>query len=127
MKKAKFDIKKLKEQLLARIDTEDMQQLEKVERYVSLVQLQEKLHADIAKEGTLLVTKNGAQEFFKSNPATGELQKINTSLLALEKSMGLENAPAAAPKETPKSGKKADEQQAKSNVRPLRPVAADLI
>ncbi|MFQ3853704.1 hypothetical protein ABLV90_09690 [Staphylococcus sp. 2S1] len=40
--------------------------------------------------GTLVETKNASQTFLKPNPAVAEKNKINSSLLSIEKSFGFE-------------------------------------
>ncbi len=104
------DIKKLQAQLMERIDTEDLQQVEKVERYIALIKLNNKLDANIAEDGTRVVVVNGAQEYIKVHPAIAEKSKINSSLLAIEKSFEFK-APdlpeAEEPEDEPKPKKKA--------------------
>lgn len=75
---------------MSRIDTNDLVQVEKVERYIDLVKSFRKINRIIAKEGETVVTKNGSQEFTKAHPLIGERTKINTSLLSIEKSFGFE-------------------------------------
>ena len=83
-------ITELKEQLMNRIDQADLQQVEKVERYVDLVKSFRKIHAQILKEGETVVTENGSQRFVKAHPLLGERNKINTSLMSMEKSFTFE-------------------------------------
>jgi phage terminase small subunit len=71
-----------------RIDKEDLMQVEKVERYVYLVQLFNDLEKDIKEHGRMVVTENGAQKFTKPNPAISEKVKINTAILHIEKTFG---------------------------------------
>lgn len=80
------DIKKLKKELLKKIDKDSQRELEKVDRYLNLVDIFYDLDNSIKESGTMVVTKNGAQEFLKPNPAISEKTKINTQLLALERS-----------------------------------------
>lgn len=79
-------ITELKEQLMSRIDTSDLAQVEKVERYIELVKSFRKINSIIAKEGETVVTINGAQQFTKAHPLLAERNKINTSLISMEKS-----------------------------------------
>ena len=78
-------ITELKEQMMTRIDQEDLTQVEKVERYIDLVKSFRKIHAQILKEGETVVTENGAQRFVKAHPLLGERNKINNSLMSMEK------------------------------------------
>lgn len=82
------NIQKLKNQLMDRIDRDDLMQVEKVDRYVSLVKLFNDLEKDIKEHGTMVVTENGSQKFTKPNPAIAEKVKINTSILHIERSFG---------------------------------------
>lgn len=75
---------------MSRIDQADLQQVEKVERYVDLVKSFRKIHAQILKEGETVVTENGSQRFVKAHPLLGERNKINTSLMSMEKSFSFE-------------------------------------
>lgn len=84
------DIKKLKKQLLSKIDQSDLVQVEKVERYINLVKLNDQLDESIKVEGITVVTINGSQRFLKSNPALAEKAKINTALLHIEKSFNFD-------------------------------------
>src|SRR5690625_263529 len=83
-----ISITKLKDQLMDRIDTDDFVQVEKVERYIQLVQTFRKLNTIIRKEGESVTTENGSQRFVKAHPLIAERNKINSSLLSIEKSFG---------------------------------------
>lgn len=82
--------KKLKKQLMEKIDQTDFMQVEKVERYINLVELFNALDADVKKHGTMIVVVNGSQQFNKPNPAIAEKVKISASLLSIEKSFEFE-------------------------------------
>ncbi|AXQ79434.1 hypothetical protein DDV21_010270 [Streptococcus chenjunshii] len=82
----KFTQRKLKKELLSKIDQSSQVQLEKVERYLNLVELFYELDEYIQSEGPLVLTVNGSQRFLKTNPALQEKGKINTQILALERS-----------------------------------------
>jgi hypothetical protein len=95
-------IAKIREQLMSRIDTSDLVEVEKVERYISLVESFRKVNATIKKEGESVTTINGGQKFTKAHPLIGERNKINASLIALGKDIKT-FAPAPTP-ENPSSG-----------------------
>lgn len=78
-------ITKLKEQLMDRIDTDDLVQVEKVERYIDLVKSFRRVNRIINKEGETVVTENGSQRFTKAHPLISERNKINSQLIALGK------------------------------------------
>lgn len=100
-------ITKLKTQLMSRIDTDDLVEVEKVERYISLVKLNKELDRDIKREGATVVTENGAQRFVKSHPAVTDKMKVNTQLLAIEKSFNFISE-GTAPQEQDKTYSEAD-------------------
>ena len=66
----------LKEQLMKKINADDVSQVEKVERYIDLVKSFRKIHAIILKEGETVVTENGAQRFVKAHPLLGRETKL---------------------------------------------------
>lgn len=77
---------KIKKELLSKINEKDAVEVEKVERYVSLIDILRKLQSTVKDEGTTKVTINGPQEFTKAHPALSEISKINSQLISLEKS-----------------------------------------
>ncbi|WP_299090363.1 terminase [uncultured Metabacillus sp.] len=72
-------ITQLKNQLLEKVDTNDLVQLEKVERYIELVKTFRVMSKAIKKDGEAAATK-----------IIGERNKINASLLSIEKSFGFD-------------------------------------
>lgn len=68
-----------------RIDTDDLVQVEKVERYIDLVKSFRRVNRIINKEGETVVTENGSQRFTKAHPLISERNKINSQLIALGK------------------------------------------
>jgi len=79
-------IKQLREQLMSRIDEENLVQVDKVDRYIELTKTFRRMNKVIAEEGESLTTKNASQEFTKAHPLINERNKINASLLSIEKS-----------------------------------------
>lgn len=82
-------ITKLKKQLMSRIDTDDLVEVEKVERYIDLVKSFRRINKTINKEGESVITENGSQRFTKAHPLISERNKINTQLIALGKDITL--------------------------------------
>ncbi|WP_243721427.1 P27 family phage terminase small subunit [Macrococcus bovicus] len=80
-------ISRLREQLEEHIDIDDYQQVEKVERYIELVKMFRKIKAQVNKDGPVVKTVNGSQTFTKSHPLLADMTRINTSLLAIEKTI----------------------------------------
>lgn len=81
-----YNAEKLKEELLSKIDTSSQKELEKVNRYMNLIYIYYELDESIEIDGAVVVTENGSQKFTKTNPAIQEKNRINTSLLAIERS-----------------------------------------
>lgn len=82
--------KVIEQYLLEKIEKNNPVQVEKVQRYLNLLNLYYMLDEDIKTHGTLVETKNASQTFLKPNPAVAEKNKINSSLLSIEKSFGFE-------------------------------------
>ncbi|WP_413481894.1 P27 family phage terminase small subunit [Mammaliicoccus vitulinus] len=80
--------KQLRDYLLNKIEQDNPIQLEKVDRYINLLKIFYKLDENIKEHGTMVETVNASQTFLKANPAVAEKNKINGSLLAIEKSFG---------------------------------------
>lgn len=92
-----MNLTKMKQELLRQVNQESQVDIEKVERYVALAKMFQKLQREANKK-PMVVTKNGAQEFTKANPALADMNKINSSLIALGRDMGLTAPPAEAKK-----------------------------
>lgn len=78
-------ITKLKKHLLARIDVSDLNQVEKVERYIELVKSFRRMDSRINEDGEIVITENATQRFEKAHPLISERNKLNSQLLALGK------------------------------------------
>ncbi|MFE7375424.1 P27 family phage terminase small subunit [Bacillus cereus] len=72
------------------IDITDLVEVEKVERYIDLVKAFRKINKIINKEGESVTEKNGSQVFVKAHPLISERNKINSSLIALDRQKTLE-------------------------------------
>lgn len=84
---------KLKKKLMSQIDKTNPIETEKVDRYISMVDMFYKLQKEAIKQPIIEIT-NGSQHFTKSNPALADMNKINTSLIALGKDMELSAPPS---------------------------------
>ncbi|WP_336831202.1 P27 family phage terminase small subunit [Staphylococcus saprophyticus] len=82
--------KAIEQYLLGQIEKDNPVQVEKVQRYLNLLDIFYKLDQNIKDYGTLVETKNASQTFLKTNPAVAEKSKVNSSLLSIEKSFGFE-------------------------------------
>lgn len=81
----------LKEQLMARIDTDDLLEVDKVNRYIKLRELDLACNEAIEKDGATITIENGSQRFIKAHPAMNEKNKLNSQMIALEKSINFVN------------------------------------
>lgn len=85
MEKGNFD--ELRKQLLARIDTDDLLEVKKVNDLIRLHELDAECDKVINRDGVSIVIENGSQKFIKSHPSMNEKMKINAQKIALEKSI----------------------------------------
>ncbi|WP_421426049.1 P27 family phage terminase small subunit [Streptococcus suis] len=76
-------IGELKKELMSLINKKSQIEVEKVERYLNLVKIYKELDKTLKKDGYMIVVKNGAQTFLKTNSAIGEKVKINQALIKL--------------------------------------------
>jgi hypothetical protein len=84
-------ITNLKKQLMEWIDTTDLIEVEKVERYIDLVKSFRKISKTINQDGESVTTENGSQKFTKAHPLISERNKINAQLIALGKDIQFVN------------------------------------
>ncbi|WP_454862218.1 P27 family phage terminase small subunit [Peribacillus frigoritolerans] len=79
------DIEKLHEQLMRKIDTDDLMEVKKVQRYITLLKMDHLCDEAIKRDGATIVIENGKQRFVKSHPSMNDKTKINSQLIAIEK------------------------------------------
>ena len=103
---ARIEIEQTYTYMMDLIDTSNMIEVKKVERYKELMIIHQKCKEEIELEGVSVVVENGSQRFVKSNPLIADMLKVNTQMIALEKSIKfqrdgavkLEDHPAKKPK-----------------------------
>ncbi|SJZ89590.1 hypothetical protein SAMN02745116_01771 [Pilibacter termitis] len=78
---------KIKKELLSRIDKTNPTEVEKVERYINFAKLFYKLDKAIKQHGEMIIVINNGNEYLKPNPALAEKNKINASMLSIEKTL----------------------------------------
>lgn len=106
----KVNINKLKKQLLARIDTDDLLEVKKVNDLIRLHELDAECDKVIDRDGISIIIENGSQKFVKSHPSMNEKMKINAQKIALEKSIKFKlktnppRTPASTVEDKPKRG-----------------------
>ncbi len=103
MKKVNFD--ELRKQLFARIDTEDLLEVKKVNDLIRLHELDAECDKVIDRDGVSIVIENGSQKFIKSHPSMNEKMKINAQKIALEKSIKFKLKATPAPASSSVEGK----------------------
>lgn len=89
-------IEDLHVQLMSKIDTEDLLEVKKVQRYIELLKIDVLCDEAIVREGATVVFENGKQRFIKSNPALNDKTKINSQLIALERTFNFISEGAAS-------------------------------
>lgn len=82
-----MNLDELKNQLLSRIDTDDLLEVKKINDLIRLHELEAECDKAIDKDGVRITIENGKQKFIKSHPIMNEKMKINAQKIALEKSI----------------------------------------
>src|SRR5690625_1829202 len=87
MKPLRIDvgIDKIRDSLMSRINNRDPVEVEKVGRYLKHIEMYRRMERTVKKEGVSVTTENGSQKFVKSHPLLNEMNKVNSSLLSIEK------------------------------------------
>lgn len=102
------ELKAIRNELRKRIDKKSKVQIEKVDRYINLVKIYYMLDVAIEKYGVMITTENGSQKFTKPNPAIAEKNKVNSSLIALGKDLGLDTPVPVQPTQGRSGDSKSD-------------------
>ena len=71
---------------MEKIDASNPVEVEKVGRYIKNIDMYRRMERTVKKEGTSIVIKNGSQTFIKSHPLLSEMNKVNASIMSIEKS-----------------------------------------
>ena len=98
---ARIEIQQTYAYMMDLIDTSNMIEVKKVERYKELMIIHQKCKEEIEFEGVSVVVENGSQRFVKSNPLIADMLKVNTQMIALEKSIKLQHDSAVKLEEKP--------------------------
>lgn len=101
----RIDFEKLKNQLLSRIDTDDLLEVKKVNDLIRLHELDAECDTVIDRDGISITIENGKQKFIKSHPSMNEKMKINAQKIALEKSIKFKLKATPAPASASVEGK----------------------
>jgi len=76
---------KVKKYLMDNIDNKNPVEVEKVGRYIKHIEMYREMDAKVKEEGVSTRVENGAQVYIKSHPLLAEMNKVNASLLNIEK------------------------------------------
>src|SRR5690625_3670932 len=79
------DLEKLREQLMGKIDTTKLIEVEKVNRYIEHIESYRRMEKTIKEEGESVTTVNASQEFIKAHPLLNEKNKVNSSIMNIER------------------------------------------
>jgi len=82
---------------MKRIDTTDLVEVEKVNRYLEHIESYRRIEAIIKEEGESVTTINASQEFIKAHPLLNEKNKVNTSIMNIERSFNFKEEEETGP------------------------------
>ncbi|HFN8790520.1 TPA: terminase [Staphylococcus aureus] len=83
----KVSLKTLKESMLKDVDETDLFTIEKIDRYITLIQKYRQLITAINKEGITITVNNASQKFTKTHPGISDLINLNKNLIMLKESI----------------------------------------
>lgn len=83
----------IRKYLMSKIDTSDPVEVEKVGRYVKQIEMYRRMEKTIKDEGVSVTTVNGSQSFVKSHPLLAEMNRVNTSIINIERTMNFIDKP----------------------------------
>lgn len=87
MKPFRIDVglNNIKDYLLSRIDQTNPVEVEKVGRYLKHIEIYRRMDRMVKKDGVSVLVENGSQSFVKSHPLLAEMNKVNSSIMNIEK------------------------------------------
>lgn len=91
-------IESIRDYLMSNVDTTNPVEVEKVGRYLRHIEMYRRMERTVKKEGVSVLTKNGAQTFVKSHPLLNEMNKVNSSIMNIEKTFNFVDGEADKPK-----------------------------
>jgi len=100
MKNFRIDvgIDHIKDYLKSRIDTSNPVEMEKVGRYLKHIEMYRRMEKTVRKEGVSVTTENGSQSFVKSHPLLNEMNRVNSSIMNIEKTFNFTDENKGPPK-----------------------------
>lgn len=93
MKSFRIDvgINNIKDYLMSMIDTTNPVEVEKVGRYLKHIEMYRRMERTVKKEGVSVTVTNASQTFVKSHPLLNEMNKVNSSIMNIEKTFNFIN------------------------------------
>lgn len=87
MKPFRIDVglNNIKDYLMSRIDTKNPVEVEKVGRYLKHIEMYRRMERTVKKEGVSTIVENGSQSFVKAHPLLNEMNRVNSSIMNIEK------------------------------------------
>lgn len=78
-------VEHIRDYLMSRIDTSNPVETEKVGRYIKNIEMYRRMERTVKEEGTSVLTENSNQKFVKAHPLLNEMNKVNSSIMSIEK------------------------------------------
>jgi len=87
MKPYRIDVglNNIKEYLFSKIDATNPVEVEKVGRYLKHIEMYRRMEQTVKKEGVSTIVENGSQTFVKAHPLLNEMNRVNSSIMNIEK------------------------------------------
>ena len=80
-------IDNIRDYIMDRIDTTNPVETEKVGRYLKHIEMFRRMERKVKKDGEQSTTINASQSFDKAHPLLNEMNKINSSIISIEKTI----------------------------------------
>ena len=77
---------------MEKIDQDNLMEVEKVNRYIEHIESYRRMENLIKEECESVTTINATQEFVKAHPLLNEKNKVNASIINIERSFNFTNA-----------------------------------
>lgn len=91
-------VEHIRDYLMSRIDKTNPVETEKVGRYLKHIEMYRRMERTVKEEGVSVTTENASQSFLKAHPLLNEMNKINSSIMNIEKTFNLKPVKKDKPK-----------------------------
>ncbi|PWU69084.1 terminase [Gracilibacillus dipsosauri] len=71
---------------MSKVDTSSPVEVEKVGRYLKHIEIYRRMEKKVKAEGVSITVRNGSQSYVKSHPLLAEMNKVNASIINIERS-----------------------------------------